>query len=188
MNELVERAKNGDKEAFTEIFLIHRNNLLKLAKAKVGNEEDAKDIVQETLEQAYLSIRKLKASEYFKPWITKILINKCKEFYKKKGVREKTLKGYISEQKINEKENFIEKTEEDIDFNLLLRDLKEEERIIVLLFYNGKYTTKEISYILGVNENTIKSRLNRAKNKIRINKKEENINGQDRQIYSKSSE
>ena len=88
---------------------------------------------------------------------------------------------------MNEKDNFLEKTEEDIDFNLLLSNLKEEERIIVLLFYNGDYTTKEISYILGINENTIKSRLNRAKNKIRISK-EEKIIGQDRQIYSKSSE
>ena len=87
MKELIERAKNGDKEAFTEIFLIHRNNLLKIAKAKVGNEEDAKDMVQETMEQAYLSINKIKSEKSFKAWITKILINKCKEFYKKKGVR-----------------------------------------------------------------------------------------------------
>ena len=188
MRDIVERAKNGDKEAFTEIFLIHRNNLLKLAKAKVGNEEDAKDVVQETLEQAYLSIRKVKSAESFKAWITKILINKCKEFYKKKGVREKTLKGYIAEQMMNEKDNFLERTEEDIDFNLLLSNLKEEERMIILLFYNGKYTIKEISYILGINENTIKSRLNIAKNKIRISKEEEKLIGQDRQIYSKSSE
>ncbi len=110
-----------------------------------------------------------------------------KEFYKKKGVREKTLKGYIAEQMMNEKDNFLERTEEDIDFNLLLSNLKEEERMIILLFYNGKYTIKEISYILGINENTIKSRLNRAKNKIKISK-EEKIIGQDRQIYSKSSE
>ena len=88
---------------------------------------------------------------------------------------------------MNEKDNFLERTEEDIDFNLLLSNLKEEERMIILLFYNGKYTIKEISYILGINENTIKSRLNRAKNKIKISK-EEKIIGQDRQIYSKSSE
>ena len=87
------------------------------------------------------------------------------------------------EQMIKEKENFLERTEEDIDFNLLLRNLKEEEKIIILLFYNEKYTTKEISYILGINENTIKSRLNRAKNKIKINKKEEELSGRDRQIY-----
>ena len=183
MKELIERAKNGDKEAFTEIFLIHRNNLLKIAKAKVGNEEDAKDMVQETMEQAYLSINKIKSEKFFKAWITKILINKCKEFYKKKGEREKILKGYMIEQMIKEKENFLERTEEDIDFNLLLRNLKEEEKIIILLFYNEKYTTKEISYILGINENTIKSRLNRAKNKIKINKKEEELSGRDRQIY-----
>ena len=72
-------------------------------------------------------------------------------------------------------------------YSEVIESLKEEERMIILLFYNGKYTIKEISYILGINENTIKSRLNRAKNKIKISK-EEKIIGQDRQIYSKSSE
>ena len=53
----------------------------------------------------------------------------------------------------------------------MIKDLRYEERIIVVLFYAEKYTTKEISKILGINENTVKTRLSRAKGKIKNNYK-----------------
>ena len=49
----------------------------------------------------------------------------------------------------------------------MIKELKYEERIIIILYYSEKYTTKEISNILKINENTIKTRLSRAKEKIK---------------------
>lgn len=72
-----------------------------------------------------------------------------------------------------DQKDFFESTENDVDFKLLLHSLSEEEKIIILLFYNERYTTKEIGSLLGLNENTVKSKLARAKKKIKILKESE---------------
>ena len=59
----------------------------------------------------------------------------------------------------------------------MIKNLKYEERIIIVLYYAEKYTTKEIAEILSVNENTIKTRLSRAKEKIKTNYKGGQNNG-----------
>ena len=87
MEELVQRAKDGDKEAFTELVLRLENNMYKIAKIRLDNESNVEDAVQETILEAFKSIKKLKQNEYFKTWIVRILINKCNKIYKKKQER-----------------------------------------------------------------------------------------------------
>ena len=57
---------------------------------------------------------------------------------------------------------------DDLDFNLILKDLKYDERIALTLFYLEDYSINEISKLLKTNENTIKTRLKRGKEKIKI--------------------
>ena len=77
MDELVKRAQQGDKEAFTELILLLKADLYKIAKTRIKNDEDIYDAIQETMIVAFKSIKKLKKIESFKPWIIKILINTC---------------------------------------------------------------------------------------------------------------
>ena len=86
MNKLVNKAKNGDKEAFCELILIVKDDLYKIAKSRLGNkEDDIFDAIQETIISAYISIGKLKKVLSFKSWIIKILINECNDILKKKS-------------------------------------------------------------------------------------------------------
>ena len=71
-------------------------------------------------------------------------------------------------------QNLVEST---LSFYEMIKCLKYEERIIIILYYSEKYTIKEISKILGINENTIKTRLLRAKEKIKIDYKGGRNNG-----------
>ena len=64
-------------------------------------------------------------------------------------------------------ENTTSKVDSKLDFESLLSTLSYDEKIIVVLYYNNKYTTSEIADILGENVNTIKTRLFRAKAKIK---------------------
>ena len=57
--------------------------------------------------------------------------------------------------------------EHKVDFEILLKELKSEDRTILALYYGDNYTTKEISSILNKNENTIRSRIKRAKEQIK---------------------
>ena len=127
MEELVERAKNKDKTAFSELIIKVKKELYLIAKTKLNNEEDIADAIQETLFISYKNLKKLRKNEIFKTWIIRILINECNKIYKKKS------KHIIS---------YEEKSLEN-------------------------YVIKEISEILKINENTLKSKMARARNKIR---------------------
>lgn len=165
MEELIKRAKEGEKEAFTQAILLIKNDLYKIAKVRTSNEDDIQDIIQETMMDAYKYIKKLKETSKFKSWIIKILINNCNKYYKKYYVQENyDLEFYKESIKYNNDQQLIEDT---LDFYEMIKQLKYEERIIIVLYYGEKYTTKEISNILSVNENTIKTRLSRAKEKIK---------------------
>lgn len=165
MNELIIRAKKGDKEAFTQLILCVEDEIYKIAKTKLQNDEDVFDAIQETMISAYKSIHKLREVNYFKTWFIKILINKCNDIYRKKK---------IVTIDINEKEianTDINPIVENLDFYMIMNVLNYDERIAITLYYLERFTTKEISILLNTNENTIKSRLSRARNKIKNNYK-----------------
>lgn len=160
MEELIEKAKNKDKEAFTELILDMQKELYCIAKMKLQNEEDICDIIQETMLSAFKDINKLKENKYFKTWIIKILINKCNKMYRKQrwmSLEENESYNYIVQEDKNDK----------IDFDILIKDLSNQEKTIMTLYYYLGYTTKEISKILNIREGTIRSKISRAKIKIK---------------------
>ena len=142
MKELVKRAKVGDNQAFTELIMNIQMDLYKIAKAKIKDDDDINEAIQETIIKAYSSIKKLKDEKYFKTWIIRILINECNNIYKKKKVN-----------KIEEyNENVIKEADSDmintkinnLDFFILIDKLNEDEKIVVVLFYLEEYSTKQL--------------------------------------------
>lgn len=160
MEELIERAKNKDKEAFTELVLSIQKDLYCMAKVKLQNEEDIYDVIQETMMVAFKDIGKLKENRFFKTWIIKILINKCNRVYRLKkfvSLEEYDAYNYVAQEDKNEKMNF----------DILINCLDNKEKVIMTLYYYLEYTTKEISKILNIREGTIRSKISRAKSKIK---------------------
>ena len=74
MEELIERAKKGDKNAFSQLIKSVENNLYWIAKTRIKNDDDIGDVLQETIYKSYKNIKKLRENSYFKTWIVKILI------------------------------------------------------------------------------------------------------------------
>lgn len=166
MNELVKKAQQGDKEAFTELILLLKSDLYKIAKARMRNDEDIYDVIQETMIIAFNSIKKLKKVESFKPWIIKILINTSNNLYKKMNK-----KNIISLEKIENYSSLeysdFDNIEAILDFDFILNNFKYEDRIIVVLYYIEQFTDKEIGEILKLKENTVKTKRTRIKEKIK---------------------
>lgn len=165
MDRLIELAKSGDKEAFTELIESISKDLYKIAKLRLTCNDDIDDAVQETMIEAFKSIKKLRENEKFKSWIITILINRCNKIYQKRKIynisyEELELDNYLYKNNIEEHEN-------EIELYQILNILNYDERIVIMLFYKEDYTLKMISKILNINENTIKTRLKRAKNKIK---------------------
>lgn len=161
MEELVKKAKNRIDGAFDELILLIEKEMYLIAKSRLKNDDDIADAIQETILICFKNIRKLKNNNFFKTWSIRILINECNKIYKKKK------REMIS---LDEKE--IEITDENYDdsnlsFQILIENLKEEEKTILTMYYCFQYTTKEISNILNINENTVKSKIVRAKEKLK---------------------
>lgn len=162
MEELVVKAKEGNEIAFTELILQIKDELYKIAKVRLKNDDDVFDAIQETMLLAYKSLKKLKYNQYFKTWIIRILINECNKTYKNSNSKEEysyeLLKNEISNQDI---------IEEKINFDFICNRLNREEGTIIVLYYMEKYTDKEIGKIMNMKENTVRTKRTRTKDKIR---------------------
>lgn len=165
MEELVEKSKKGDNKAFSELIISIENELYKIARTRLRNEEDIKEAVQETIMKSYTSLKKLRENKFFKTWIIRILINECNDIYKKtkKNNFEEYDENTIKEETVNELNSKID----NLDFFILIDNLNYTERIVLTLFYLEEFSTKEIAKILKEPEATIRTRLSRARNKLK---------------------
>lgn len=166
MEELIEEARNGNKEAFSTLILSLEKDLYKIAKMRLRDDEDVYDAVQETILIAFKSIKKLKHVEYFKTWIIRILINQSNYIYRQK-TKKKILSFEDTEKDIASEISNMENIDTVLDFNFMCRKLKYEDRIIIILYYMERFTDKEIGQILNLKESTVTTKRNRAKQKIR---------------------
>lgn len=133
----------------------------RIAYSYVKNQEDALDIVQDTIVKALKYERSLKNSEYMGTWFCRILINNCKTYLKKKN---KVI--YIEEMEdlVIESSNH----EQIIDIQQAIDRLNTHEREIILLrFYQG-LELKEVAEATGKNLSTVKSILYRGMKKLKV--------------------
>ena len=162
MEDLIIKAKAGDKEAFIELICEIRHDLYKIARMRLSCEAD----IEENIIKAFKSIKKLKKINSYKSWITKILINECNKIYK---IRKKNQISYEN----LKLDDFLctdtnNKSDDEAEFYYLLEGLNYNERMVIILFYMEDYPIKEIAKLMKTNENTIKTRLKRAKDKIKV--------------------
>lgn len=162
MDELLERLKNGDMNAFDEMVEYYEKKLFYIALARTNDENISKEAVQDTFICLYMNIKKLRKVDNFNSWIIKILINNCNKKYMKKKITEVSFDGMNAEIFMHDDYD-IEEVLAKINFFELISVLGEDDRTIFALYYKDNYNTKEISEIMGMNENTIRTRMRRAR-------------------------
>lgn len=166
MEELIEKAKKGDKDSFTKLMITVEKELYHVAKARLKNDADVYDAIQETTIIAYKNIEKLKENQYFKTWIIRILINETNLIYKRnKKINLIPFEEIINVQKNNSQS--IENADVKLDFNFICNKLKEEDRTIIILYYMDRFTDREIGKMLNLKVNTVKTKRMRAIQKIK---------------------
>ena len=84
MEELIKKARQHDADAFTELMMSQMQTMYKTARAILSNEEDAADAISDTILACWEKLGQLRESKYFRTWMTKILVNKCKDIIRKK--------------------------------------------------------------------------------------------------------
>lgn len=169
--DIINLAKCGDKNAYIALFEEVKNNLYTVALAILKNNTDVEDALQETCLSAYTSICKLTNPEYFKTWITRILINHCIKIKRKQN--QFTALDY---QHLEEVKNSL--SYEGIDLWNAIDKLTEKDKKIILLRYFNDMKIEEIARVLQCSLSTVKSRLYRANDKLKVIMRGEHVGKQ----------
>lgn len=167
MEKLVKKAKKGDAEAFIILMEQNRQTMKRVAYAYLGNEEDVADALQETVLAAFEKLDTLKKPEFFRTWLTRILINNCIAIRRRKSKvvsLEAVSEGIHS---VTETENFSYEFSTNLEFCDLLKKLPEDSRVIFQMYYGEQFSIGEIAQMLHMKENTVKSRIHRGKEQLR---------------------
>ena len=167
--EIIKKLVKVNKEYFNILVDNVKKRLYVISFSRLGNKADAEDAVQETLFEVYKNISKLKEYDKFNSWITKILINKCNTLFNKSkndiSIDSNDLDLYYYNP--NNITNNIDLIDDKLDFFSLLKFLEIEDRTLLAMFYSDEYSSKEISSILNINESTIRSKIKRAREKLK---------------------
>ena len=159
METYIKRAKKGDIEAFIKLMDINKTYMYKVAKSILNNNEDIADAIQETILSCYKNIEKLKEIKYFKTWMTRILINKCNDV-----IRANKNIIYIEQEK---EEGYSENIEQSVSLRECFDRLKPDYKIVMIMYYDQGFNSKEISEILNINESTVRTRMARGRDYLR---------------------
>lgn len=132
---------------------------IKVARGILNNDEDAADAIQDTNLTCFEKLHTLKKPEYFKTWMIRILINECN-----------SIRRHYSN--LNLQEDFADIPQSDVsiaefEFKEMLETVDEKYRVVLILHYVEGFKLSEIAAILELNENTVKTRIARARQQLR---------------------
>ena len=162
--ELVQKAVKGDKEAFTALYSLIYVEMFKFACFMTGNSDDAEDAVADTVVDMYLGINRLREPDKFKSWAFAILANKCRR--KIRMMKNKDISYDDGLLEVFEGERVD--TDERVDVKTAFMELSGEERLIVSYYVFAGYNSEEIGKRLHMNRNTVRTKIKRAMDKMRL--------------------
>ncbi|HHQ4319071.1 sigma-70 family RNA polymerase sigma factor [Clostridium perfringens] len=156
--KLIKESMKGNKESFGILIKNNKEYLYKMAFLYVKDEQDALEVIHETVYRAFLNIEKLKKAKFFNTWITRILINVSIDFLKRKGKNE-----MLDESTPIIKEKCEISTEEKLDLYNAIDLLNDNYKTVIIMMYFNDMKIKDISKVMEIPENTVKTYLRRAK-------------------------
>jgi RNA polymerase sigma-70 factor, ECF subfamily len=175
--ELVRRAQRGDVSAYEELVRIHQHRVLAVVGGILRGSQDVEDVAQQALAKAYFSIRRFDLRSAFGTWLYKIAVNECWDYLRKKKVRRLVYEADLSEEQVRKLDTMPEHDyggaihHEDTPRRLeqrqllerLLAELEDKDQTMLVMKEVEGFSVEEIGEVLGLNVNTVKVRLFRAR-------------------------
>jgi RNA polymerase sigma-70 factor (ECF subfamily) len=166
----------GDERAFREIVDRYQSKVLSIIYGILKNRNDAEDIAQQVFAKIYFSIGSFDFRSSLLTWIYKITVNECYDYLRKRKVRKLVYESDFTEEDALRMMNSEQPAEQvrAVDTLLAERDLvmkllekiSEEERTLILLKEVEGHSVEELAQMTGLNQNTIKVKLFRARQKL----------------------
>jgi len=164
---LIQKAKDGDVQAFESLFYRYQTKVLNLAFRIVGDQDCAKDVTQETFIRIYHSLKQFKNEKKFFSWLYRITINVCYDFLRKENrfrhssIDEQVANSTIMSEQKNEKSELVEKIYEMINL------LSTQQKTTFILRETEGLKCKEIAKVMECPVGTVRSHLFHARKKLK---------------------
>jgi RNA polymerase sigma-70 factor (ECF subfamily) len=173
---LVRRVQARDEMAFREVVERYQSKVFSIIFGILRNRNDAEDIAQQVFAKVYFSIKNFDFRSSLLTWIYKITVNECYDYLRKKRVRKLVYESDFSQEDAQRMETSEPAIDGSVpaDTRLAQRDLilkllskvSEEERSLILLKEVEGHSVEELAGMTGLNENTIKVKLFRTRQKL----------------------
>ncbi len=173
--ELIERARAADGQAFNQLVLAYRKRILGTISRLIGRPEDVEDVAQEVFVRLYYSLDQLRTPEVFEPWLYRLTVNAAYDYLRRRKRRPESRMADLSEQQVTmadsvaggrQQETEREKSRVREFVDALFRHVSEEDRLLLTLKEVEGLSLKELEQIYKVNENALKVRLFRARQRV----------------------
>jgi len=173
--ELIESARAGNDVAFNQVVLAYRKRILGTISRLIGRPEDVEDVGQEVFLRLYFSLDQLRTPEVFEPWLYRLTVNAAYDYLRRQKRRHESRMSDLSEQqvmmadavaggKVSKEELRRTNLKEFVDS--LLDSVSEEDRVLLTLKEVEGLSLKELEQVYQVNENALKVRLFRARQRV----------------------
>src|SRR5271157_5427286 len=173
--DLIQKAQQGDAGAFNQVVSAYRRRIMGTISHVIGRPEDVEDVAQEVFIRLYFSLGQLRTPEVFEPWLYRLTVNASYDYLRKSRRRIESRMADLSEQQVmiadavagsraqsdeSEKRRVRDTVQE------LLGTVSEDDRILLTLKEVEGLSLKELEKIYSVNENALKVRLFRARQRV----------------------
>ncbi len=173
--ELIKRARDGDGAAFNELVRAYRKRILGTIARLISHPEDVEDVGQEVFLRLYFSLDQLRSAEVFEPWLYRLTANAAYDYLRKRRRRMESRMADLSEQqvmladahaggRVDSEDSERKRIRETVDS--LLDAVSEEDRVLLTLKEVEGLSLRELGTIYHVNENALKVRLFRARQRV----------------------
>lgn len=171
-SEIIGRVLKGEQQAFAELVSRYQNFVFTITLRYTGNREDAEEVAQDIFVKAYRSLADFRGASKFSTWLYTIVTTSCISFLRKKKLETQSLDNErVYEQAVNQNSAFeanqIEQKSKMLMVNEAIKLLSPDDAKIITLFYKGEQSLEEIGQIMGMEPNTVKVRLHRARQKLK---------------------
>lgn len=155
--ELTARAREGDREAFGELVSRYAEQARRVARAVLGDPDDADDAVQDGFLSALRNLHRYDPTRPFGPWLLRIVSNAALDRRRRRRVRETDQLSPVAASSEPSPDTIADRTAVAAELRTALSELPERQRMAVVLFDAEGYSHTEIAEILGVPDGTVRS-------------------------------
>jgi RNA polymerase sigma-70 factor (ECF subfamily) len=173
--ELIEKARLGDSPAFNQVVLAYRKRILGTISRLIGRPEDVEDVAQEVFVRLYYSLDQLRSAEVFEPWLYRLTVNASYDYLRRVKRRNESRMADLTEVQVlladsaasGKRSDEEEEKKQVREFvQALFQHVSDEDRILLMMKEVEGLSLKELEQIYRTNENALKVRLFRARQRV----------------------